>query len=338
VPEKPTGLKRLLHLLSFAASSLPAILWQRTSRPEAMIVVVPTLFCVPGALLSLIGSRAKRIAHVQDLELDAAFELGLIRNRLLRRLALRIERWLLNRFDLVCSVSRRMLERLADKGIPQERLMLLPNWIRTEEIRPGSRATKFRFEWGLTADSVVVLYSGSLGEKQGVETLLEAAASLEGESVIRFVVCSDGPVFARLQEQYGHLSNLVWCKLVAPEQLNDLLNTADIHLLPQRADAADLVMPSKLPGMLASGRPVIATAVSGTQVAEVVEGRGIVVPPGDSIALAEAIRGLAADEALRARLGAAARTYAVENLDSEKILTGFERELSSKVSAHSSSS
>jgi colanic acid biosynthesis glycosyl transferase WcaI len=327
VPSNPTGLTRLLHLLSFALSSLPVVLSQRLWRPDTVIVVVPTLFCVPGALLASIGSRAKRLVHVQDLEVDAAFELGIVRSGFVWSLVLRAERWLLSRFDVVSSVSSRMLARLASKGIPERKLVLLPNWIHTEQIRPGSSTTDFRFEWGLEQESVVALYSGSIGEKQGLEVLLEAGSRLEDDSSIRFVVCSEGPTFERLKKKYARLSNVLWRDLVPPEKLNDLLNTADMHLLPQRADAGDLVMPSKLTGMLASGRPIVATAAAGTEIALVVEGRGIVVPPGDVEAMEKAIRQLSGDADLRRRLGAAARRYAEEHLAKDAILGRFEADL-----------
>ena len=95
------------------------------------------------------------------------------------------------------------------------------------------------------------------------------------------------------------------------DKLNDLLNAADIHLLPQRRGAADLVMPSKLGGILSSGRPVIATADPKTQVAQMVEGCGLIVPPGDHGALRAATLRLVEDPGLRATLGSAARDYAV---------------------------
>ena len=327
VPSRPTGWARLIHLFSFALSSLPVVLWQRLWRPEAVIVVVPTMFCLPGTLLALLGSRAKRIVHVQDLEVDAAFELGLVRGRTLRSLVIRIERGLLNRFDVVSSISVKMLERLAQKGVVEDKLVLLPNWIHTQEIKPGSKMTSFRFDWGLEQDCVVALYSGSMGEKQGVEVLMEAAARLEKNASIRFVICSEGPAFERVKTQYGHLSNVIWNGLVPQEKLNDLLNTADIHLLPQRGGASDLVMPSKLTGMLAGGRPVVATAVPGTQIADIVGNLGIVVLPEDPAALAAAIEQLANDQTLREQLGAAARAYAVENLSGNVILSRFERQL-----------
>ena len=93
-----------------------------------------------------------------------------------------------------------------------------------------------------------------------------------------------------------------------------MLFTADIHLLPQRADAADLVMPSKLNGILASGRPVVATARAGTEVANVVAGCGVVVACDDAAAFTDAVLALADDAPRRETLGRAARAYAEANL------------------------
>jgi colanic acid biosynthesis glycosyl transferase WcaI len=103
-------------------------------------------------------------------------------------------------------------------------------------------------------------------------------------------------------------------------QLNELLNLADIHVLPQRGGAADLVMPSKLNGMLASGRAVVAMACPGTELYDVVAPRGVVVPPENVGALVEAIVALAADPARCAALGAAGREYAERTLSSASVL------------------
>lgn len=115
------------------------------------------------------------------------------------------------------------------------------------------------------------------------------------------------------------------------EHLSELLAMADIHLLPQRADAADIVMPSKLTEMLASGRAVVATAHVGTELANVVTGCGLVVPPEQPQAFFDAINTLARDAALRERLGAAGRAYAVAHLDRDAILGRFEAELEAVV-------
>ena len=97
-----------------------------------------------------------------------------------------MESWLLNRFDVVSSISQKMLERISEKGVSESKLVLLPNWIHTEQVQPGSTMTSFRFDWGLTHDCVVALYSGSMGEKQGVDILMEAAARLQHQASIRF--------------------------------------------------------------------------------------------------------------------------------------------------------
>jgi colanic acid biosynthesis glycosyl transferase WcaI len=98
-----------------------------------------------------------------------------------------------------------------------------------------------------------------------------------------------------------------------------LLCIADMHLLPQNVGAADLVLPSKLSGMLASGRPVIATCVAGTELEAVVSQCGIVVPPEDSVGLAAAISRLADDAATRRELGSRARAYAEANFERDAI-------------------
>jgi colanic acid biosynthesis glycosyl transferase WcaI len=127
--------------------------------------------------------------------------------------------------------------------------------------------------------------------------------------------------------QCVNFPNVKFLDLQPLAHLSDLLCMADIHLLPQRADAADLVMPSKLTGMLASGRPVVTTAHKGTELANLVKDCGLVVPPEQSQAFAEAIMKLASDADLRETLGSAGRAYAESYLDKNTILRRFEAEL-----------
>src|SRR6185503_9402878 len=157
---------------------------------------------------------------------------------------------------------------------------------------------------------VILLYSGNMGAKQGLERLGPLAESFRDDRRVHFIFCGDVAFRDQLEAAVLHLSNVSLLPLQPLDRLNELLNSADIHLLPQRASAADLVMPSRLSAMLASGRPVIATAHVGTQIASVVEGRGLVVPPEDSEALHSAVQTLVADPGLRAQLGIAAREYA----------------------------
>ena len=112
------------------------------------------------------------------------------------------------------------------------------------------------------------------------------------------------------------IPNLRFIDLRPSAELNELLNMADIHLLPQLRGAADLVMPSKLTGMLASGRPVIAATTPGTEIASVLDGRGLVIEPECPVGFADAIVKLVADAQSRQEFGAAGRAYAELMFDS----------------------
>ena len=171
---------------------------------------------------------------------------------------------------------------------------------------------------------LLALYSGNMGGKQGLDILADAARLLVDDDRLFFVFCGIGAGRADLERLCTGFPNVRFVDLQPLERLGELLTFADIHLLPQRADATDLVMPSKLTGMLASGRPVVVTAHAGTEVARVVEGCGLVVEPERPEVFANAIAALAADSELRARFGMAARCYAESNLDKEAVLRKFE--------------
>jgi len=331
VPREPSGTKRLLHLCSFALSSSPVAMANLRWRPNVVMTVEPTLTVAPTALLLARLSGAKSWLHVQDFEVDAAFDMGMLGAGRLKKLAMWWERALLSRFDRVSTISNRMRERLGEKGVGDEAQVLFLNWADTHGIRPLDVPSGFRRELGLANDTVVVLYSGNLGEKQGLEVLVQAAERTISENGVVWVMAGAGSARARLEALSSGLSNVRWLPLQPVERLNDLLNLADIHVLPQRADAADLVMPSKLTGMLASGRVTVATAAEGTQVGQVMDECGVRVPPGDAGALADAVIRLAHDEVRRRALGAKARDYAERYLGYDSIMTRFEAELNALV-------
>jgi colanic acid biosynthesis glycosyl transferase WcaI len=162
-----------------------------------------------------------------------------------------------------------------------------------------------------------------MGNKQGLEAIAEIAHDPRAGR-IEFVFCGEGPGRAGLVEATAGLPNVRFLPLQPFERLNALLNLADIHLLPQRAGMASLVMPSKLTGMLASGRPVLAWADEGTALAEQVKGCGAAVPPDQTAKLADALFALAGDAAERKRLGAAAREKAVRELGQDSVHAAYE--------------
>ena len=333
VPARDSGIRRIFHLLSFALSSAPVLLRLAFKKPDVVWTVEPTLAVAPFGWLSARLSGARFWLHVQDLEVDMAFDLGLLRSGAIRRVIFALERLLMGRFDRVSTISGAMRARISDKGVHHDRARDFPNWADIENIYPLPRPSAMRTKLGLSESHVVALYAGNMGQKQGLETVVEAARLLRDCDRLHFVLCGDGAARARLMESASGLSNIHWLPLQPVDQLNELLNAADIHLLPQRADAADLVMPSKLTNMFASGRPVVATALPGTEVHQVVSGHGITTPPEDAVRFAAAIEDLENDEAMRCDLGAAARRYAERYFGKESILQQFERDLHELVGA-----
>lgn len=322
VPRRASALKRLVHLASFAISSLPVILWLAARRrPDLILVVEPPLFAAPAARLAARMSGATAWLHVQDFEVDAAFGMGMLRKGLLQKLALAFEGWVMRRFDRVSTISERMVTRLSAKKITPAQAQLFPNWVELDRIRPLPHACSLRVEH-FSEDRVVVLYAGNMGNKQGLETVVQAAKLLAGpnDTMIHFVFCGEGVGRQALESAAGAATNISFWPLVPADRLNELLNLADIHVLPQRADAEDLVFPSKLTNMLASGRPVVATANPDTQIAETLGGCGVVVRPGDPFELADALRSLATDQERRRSLGAMARIVAERLWDKDAVL------------------
>lgn len=344
VPARPSGLKRLLHLSSFAASSLLTSLRESQWQPDVVFAVEPTFFAAPVALLLARLAEAPAWLHVQDFEIDAAFDLGLLpSDGAVHSFALTLERRIIGLFDRVSSISPRMVDRALSKGVSTGNAVLFPNWVDLDHIRPAPDSTPnlFRQQLGLER-KVVLLYSGNMGNKQGLETLPALAEALAPKPHVHFVFCGDGAFRPTLDILARDLPNVTLLPLQPPERLNDLLNLAEIHLLPQKSDVADLVMPSKLTGMLASGRPVLAVAAPGTQLAQVVSGLdpsgvqqhlpcGIAVPRNDPRLLLTGATSLIEDETLRSRFGTGARSYAEQHLSQNQVLLSFEQSLAQMV-------
>ncbi len=319
VPKSPSGLTRILHLISFAISSFPVMLWQLWWQPNLVLTVAPAFMCAPTGLAVARLSRAKAYLHIQDFEVDVAFGMGLLKGKLLQRIVLRMESWVLRRFDAVSTISGRMVERLLSKGVQQKSARYFPNWVDLSRIRPSVNPA-YRTQLGIDPGSTVVLFSGTLGGKQGLTVIPAAARLLADRRDILFVICGDGVMKPALQEAAADLANVIFMPLQPLGRLADLLGMADIHMLPQSPDAADLVLPSKLSGMLASGRPVVATCQSGTEIGEIVSQCGLVVAPEDSQALARAVVELADHRNFRLDLGRRARALAEARFGRDAVL------------------
>jgi colanic acid biosynthesis glycosyl transferase WcaI len=318
-------------LLTFAISSLPITLWQTLWRPQIVIVIAPALVCAPAGLFLARVVGAKTWLHIQDFEVDVAFEMGLLKNPLLKRMVLAAERFLLHCFDIVSTISLNMLDRLRQKGLIENKINLFPNWVDISHIYPLSMPSQYRKELNIGNSTKVILYSGTLGAKQGLMIIPDVAQKLAHRKDLVFVVCGEGVIKSKLEAACKGLANVKFLPLQPFERLGQLLGLADIHLLTQSPESSDLVLPSKLTGMLASGRPVIATSFAGTEIAKVVSDCGLVVLPEDSFALVNAIQHLVDNDIARSFFGSQARQYAEKNLSLDFVLGKMFEQLNEKI-------
>jgi colanic acid biosynthesis glycosyl transferase WcaI len=328
IPKTPSGGKRLLHHASFAAASFFPLL-ERALRfkPDIVMTIAPSLIAAPLARMAAGLCGARSWLHIQDFEVEAAFATGLLEDTgNIARLARWFEARVLKSFDTVSSISPRMCRRLAEKGVALPAIYEFRNWADIGTVFPLAGPSPYRAEWDIQTPHVA-LYSGNIANKQGIEIILDAARLLAHRTDLTFIVCGDGPNRRNLEMEAAGLPSLRFHDLQPKDRLNDLMGLASIHLLPQLAGAADLVLPSKLTNMLASGRPVVATAERGTGLFDEVEGCGALTPPGDATAFASAIERLIDDPPMHARLSVAARERAKQRWSGEVILAGLEAQL-----------
>ncbi len=332
VPSRPSGARRILHYISFATTSFPVLLWKALHlRPDIIMLVAPSIISAPGVLASAKLSGANSWLHIQDYEVEAAFATGLLKeDSRIGRLAKRFERWMLGKFSRVSSISQPMIAKLHEKNVSEHQTVELRNWANLESVTPLESPSLLKKELGITTP-YIALYSGNLANKQGLEILPQMAAYLKDRKDLTIAICGDGPMRKKLRDLSADLPMIQFFPLQPLERLSDLLGMADVHLLPQIADAADLVLPSKLTNMLASGRPVVATTELDTALGQEVVGAGTIVPPADPEAFALAVRTLLDDAALRSSLGKAARDRAIERWDMHTILSRVKAQMEAQV-------
>ncbi|MGE5452623.1 MAG: glycosyltransferase WbuB [Acidobacteriota bacterium] len=320
VPHQPGGLKRVLHLLSFALTSTPLMLRQIFWSPDVVLTVAPALACAPVGWLTARLCGAQAWLHIQDFEVDVAFQMNLLKGRRTQQFALWCEKKLLQAFDKVSTISTKMVDRLLAKGVDSRSVELFPNWVDVHSVTPLATPSAYRGELGLAPETTVVLFSGTWGAKQDLLLIPQVAQLLGERADVAFVICGDGLMRPQVEAACSALGNVRLLPLQPKERLGELLGMADIHLLTQSADAEDLVLPSKLTGMLSSGRPIIATCRADTEIGQVVGRCGVVVAPGCPEQLAQAVLSLADDRATQQELGSRARAYAEHSLAKDPIL------------------
>jgi glycosyltransferase involved in cell wall biosynthesis len=251
-----------LRALSYLAL-YPALLWRALRLPPSDVVVTmtdPPLQVILGPILR--AWKGSRLVHwAQDLYPELAEEMGLLTRdgwlaRRLRALSTRA----LARNDRIVAIGRCMKERLAQRGLPRDRILVLPNWGHPICASTwGRHENPFRKEQGLE-DKFVVMYSGNLGVAHSFEVILEAAERLQtDEPQVVFVFVGNGARLSWVQEQgrRRQLRNVRFVPFQPQEKLAQTLAAADLHLASMRENLCGLVVPSKVYGALAVGRACV---------------------------------------------------------------------------------
>ena len=319
VPNNPTFFKRVLHLIDFTLGSLINIL--KIKKTDLVLCIIPfTSTIIPAKLLSKLR-RAKLWVHIQDFELDAAIESNIVKkNNLFLKILFKIERFLLNRADAISTISNAMFNKIKRKS-KNISTHLLPNWVDIDFISP-EKAHKHKY---LSSDKFKILYSGNIGEKQDWDFFLKFAEELERFNDVELVVVGDGAKKDTLILELHKFNHVKCYDPVSYRELSDLLCSADVHILFQKENSIDTVMPSKILAMMASQKPSIITGNLESEVAEVIqESKGGYYFKSDDIkGVLFTVEELMYNTALGTELGVNAREYVTTHFSRQKILSDF---------------
>lgn len=322
VPAKPSGKTRMLLDFSFAMSAFFKLLTLLPRKKfDVVISVVPPFHLGLLAVLYKKLRGAKVLYHVQDMQIEAARDLNMIKSPKLISFLFKLEKYILRRADMVSSISDGMMSKIQQKA--GKEIFFFPNWVDVTLFHPIAERLSLKTEYGFAPTDKIVLYSGAIGEKQGLEAILHAAAKLKD---FKFLICGSGPYKEKLQHLAAEmgLQNLIFFPLQPFERFNHFLNMADVHLVIQKGNASDLVMPSKLTTILAVGGLALVTANNGTSLHKLVSthNMGIVVDAEDQEALNEGIVRSMNDNATE--MAKNGRLYAETYLSVGKIMSRFE--------------
>jgi len=311
-------LGRILNYMSFPVSSLLAT--RKLGRTDVIYVQSPPLFTGLAALWFARLKRAPFIFNVSDIWPQSAVELGILRNRFAIRIAEMLERHIYRRAARITVPTPGILERLAARGVPREKLFLLTNGVDTAAYQAATSDLELSRQLGLDGHKVF-MYAGLHGLAQGLDVILEAAKLTRNPEVL-YVFVGDGADKAALvaKAQAEGISNVRFLPIQPTSTLPALLKLVYATVIPlRRLDLFKTALPSKLFDSMAAGRPIVAPLWG--EAAALVETAdcGLVVEPEDAGALQQAVEKLAADPELARRLGEQGRRYVVEHFDRDDI-------------------
>jgi colanic acid biosynthesis glycosyl transferase WcaI len=326
VPVNPGKKRRVIQDMSFWTSMFWKVLQliARREKFDLIITVAPPFHLAYLGLMLKKSSGAKLLYHIQDLQIEAAQNLNMLSNKGLFKHIYRIEKNIMTKADYVSGVSEGIINKIKTK-IDKD-VFLFPNWVNTDHFSSIPSDSRLKTIWGYKEDDIVFLYSGAIGEKQGLETILLTAQDFLNNDKIKFLICGSGPYKESLIQlaESMNLTNVDFLPVQEKELFNAFLNMADYHLIMQKNNVSDLVMPSKLTTIFAIGGVCIATSSPGTSVYNLINeyDLGFTIEPENHEALSNLIREIKPDKCLEIKKQNA-RNYAVKYLNIDNVMNDF---------------
>lgn len=319
VPNKGV-LKRSLSFFTFMVSAIVTGAFRRGAF-DVVVATSPQLLC---GLAGWVVARLRGlpfVLEIRDLWPQQIVDLGILRNRALIRMLYGLERFLYKRAKHIVTTAPAMTEDLIRRGVPSDKVTTIPNGIDVSFFRPLPRENEVREIYGWAPEDVIVMYIGTLGLSQGFETIIEAAALLQSEERMRFVIVGDGAARERIERliQERRLSNVTLLPAQDKDRMPLFYAAGDIHLVPlRRLPVFRTNIPSKMFEIMACARPMV-VGIEGQACSLLEQAQaGIAVRPEDAQAYAEAIRRLANNPSLREKLGENGRAFVVQHHDRRK--------------------
>jgi colanic acid biosynthesis glycosyl transferase WcaI len=281
---------RLLNYASYLASALLAAL--RIPRPD--VVVALTDPPVVGAVAAAVARR-HRIPFVQvymDIYPDVGMALGRVDHPLMVRAWRRFNRVIRSNATRVVAIGRDMVEKLESEGVERAKIAFIPNWDDPRPVDAGAtRSTRTAMGW---KDRFVVMHAGNIGLAQNLGCLIDAAGLLADRPDVLVTLLGDGAARRRLEDvvRARGTSNVAFLAPTPKEEARRLVAAADLHVISLSPGLWGCVVPSKIYGIMAAGKPFVAAVDPGSEPARLIEEHrcGTRVDPNDAEGLARAIR------------------------------------------------
>ena len=260
VPSRPTGLRRILQEISFLFFAF--INFFKAGKQDVIVV-----FTTP-VLLGVLGWMFKKIygsvlvINVQDFQVEAADSLGMLRMVPVVPLMLFLEKFSYKRSDVVTSISTSMTKLLHEKGLPESSTYLWPNWIEVEKASATGQPGNFRKKFGIRDEEIIIGYAGNVGNKQGLNVLIDLANAYKGTKDLLFLIIGEGSDLANLKQYHADhpTDNLRFLPFLNPAGYADFLADADVIFIAQKKIPKDIYFPSKLLGLMAASKLIFLAA------------------------------------------------------------------------------